>query len=147
MIMDCLFRCGLQSHLQVKDMANSASPSPPNSRACRLSTKSQRWESNPQPPHYECGALPIEATLASVSNWSFHLHLRVGAKEFAYQFTRFFAACPACRGILRGEFVGIRTGEPISLTWRRHNRNRTDAVNLRLQGLLWPCPDQPQHLR
>ncbi len=27
--------------------------------------KSQRWESNPQPPHYECGALPIEATLAS----------------------------------------------------------------------------------
>ena len=26
--------------------------------------KSQRWESNPQPPHYECGALPIEATLA-----------------------------------------------------------------------------------
>jgi hypothetical protein len=26
---------------------------------------SQRWESNPQPPHYECGALPIEATLAS----------------------------------------------------------------------------------
>lgn len=27
-------------------------------------TKSQRWESNPQPPHYECGALPIEATLA-----------------------------------------------------------------------------------
>jgi hypothetical protein len=28
--------------------------------------KSQRWESNPQPPHYECGALPIEATLALV---------------------------------------------------------------------------------
>ena len=27
-------------------------------------TESQRWESNPQPPHYECGALPIEATLA-----------------------------------------------------------------------------------
>ena len=27
--------------------------------------KSQRRESNPQPPHYECGALPIEATLAS----------------------------------------------------------------------------------
>src|SRR4051794_32518891 len=26
--------------------------------------KGQRWESNPQPPHYECGALPIEATLA-----------------------------------------------------------------------------------
>ncbi len=26
--------------------------------------QSQRWESNPQPPHYECGALPIEATLA-----------------------------------------------------------------------------------
>jgi hypothetical protein len=26
--------------------------------------ESQRWESNPQPPHYECGALPIEATLA-----------------------------------------------------------------------------------
>ena len=29
--------------------------------------KSQRWESNPQPPHYECGALPIEATLACAS--------------------------------------------------------------------------------
>src|SRR3954469_42171 len=28
--------------------------------------KGQRWESNPQPPHYECGALPIEATLALV---------------------------------------------------------------------------------
>ncbi len=27
--------------------------------------ESQRRESNPQPPHYECGALPIEATLAS----------------------------------------------------------------------------------
>ncbi len=27
--------------------------------------KSQRGELNPQPPHYECGALPIEATLAS----------------------------------------------------------------------------------
>ena len=27
--------------------------------------ESQRWESNPQPPHYECGALPIEATLAT----------------------------------------------------------------------------------
>ncbi len=26
--------------------------------------ESQRGESNPQPPHYECGALPIEATLA-----------------------------------------------------------------------------------
>jgi hypothetical protein len=26
--------------------------------------KSQRSESNRQPPHYECGALPIEATLA-----------------------------------------------------------------------------------
>ena len=26
--------------------------------------QSQRRESNPQPPHYECGALPIEATLA-----------------------------------------------------------------------------------
>src|SRR5690606_26199747 len=26
--------------------------------------ESQRRESNPQPPHYECGALPIEATLA-----------------------------------------------------------------------------------
>jgi hypothetical protein len=24
----------------------------------------QQWESNPQPPHYECGALPIEAMLA-----------------------------------------------------------------------------------
>ncbi len=30
----------------------------------RTCPKSQRWESNPQPPHYECGALPIEATLA-----------------------------------------------------------------------------------
>ena len=29
--------------------------------------ESQRWESNPQPPHYECGALPIEATLAGAS--------------------------------------------------------------------------------
>ena len=28
------------------------------------SGKSQRSESNRQPPHYECGALPIEATLA-----------------------------------------------------------------------------------
>lgn len=28
------------------------------------SYKSQRSESNRQPPHYECGALPIEATLA-----------------------------------------------------------------------------------
>ena len=27
-------------------------------------TKSQRWDLNPQPPHYECDALPIEATLA-----------------------------------------------------------------------------------
>ena len=27
--------------------------------------ESQRRESNPQPPHYECGALPIEATLAN----------------------------------------------------------------------------------
>ena len=26
--------------------------------------KSQPRESNPQPPHYECGALPIEARLA-----------------------------------------------------------------------------------
>lgn len=26
--------------------------------------KSHRRESNPQPPHYECGALPIEATVA-----------------------------------------------------------------------------------
>ena len=31
--------------------------------------ESQRWESNPQPPHYECGALPIEATLANVRTW------------------------------------------------------------------------------
>ena len=37
----------------------------------RLSCQSQRRESNPQPPHYECGALPIEATPAG-----FHiLHL------------------------------------------------------------------------
>ena len=28
-------------------------------------TKSQRWDLNPQPSHYECDALPIEATLAS----------------------------------------------------------------------------------
>lgn len=27
--------------------------------------KSQRWDLNPQPSHYECDALPIEATLAS----------------------------------------------------------------------------------
>ena len=27
---------------------------------------SQPRESNPQPPHYECGALPIEARLACV---------------------------------------------------------------------------------
>ncbi len=26
--------------------------------------ESQQWELNPQPPHYECGALPIEAMLA-----------------------------------------------------------------------------------
>jgi hypothetical protein len=26
--------------------------------------KSQRWDLNPQPSHYECDALPIEATLA-----------------------------------------------------------------------------------
>ena len=31
--------------------------------------KSQRWESNPQPPHYECGALPIEATLARTESF------------------------------------------------------------------------------
>lgn len=31
--------------------------------------ESQQWESNPQPPHYECGALPIEAMLAC---WSVH---------------------------------------------------------------------------
>ena len=30
------------------------------------SRKSHRGESNPQPPHYECGALPIEATVACV---------------------------------------------------------------------------------
>ena len=30
-----------------------------------LPCQSQRRESNPQPPHYECGALPIEATLAA----------------------------------------------------------------------------------
>ena len=29
-----------------------------------LPCQSQRRESNPQPPHYECGALPIEATPA-----------------------------------------------------------------------------------
>ena len=29
-----------------------------------LRLKSQRWDLNPQPPHYECDALPIEATLA-----------------------------------------------------------------------------------
>ena len=29
-----------------------------------VASQSQRGESNPQPPHYECGALPIEATLA-----------------------------------------------------------------------------------
>jgi hypothetical protein len=29
-----------------------------------MDMQSQRRESNPQPPHYECGALPIEATLA-----------------------------------------------------------------------------------
>jgi hypothetical protein len=28
--------------------------------------KSQPRESNPQPPHYECGALPIEARLAYI---------------------------------------------------------------------------------
>ncbi len=37
---------------------------PEQSRCCKMKKKSQRWESNPQPPHYECGALPIEATLA-----------------------------------------------------------------------------------
>ncbi len=31
-----------------------------------LMNKSQRSESNRQPPHYECGALPIEATLAEL---------------------------------------------------------------------------------
>ncbi len=34
-----------------------------------LTSKSQRSESNRQPPHYECGALPIEATLA-VALWA-----------------------------------------------------------------------------
>ena len=34
-------------------------------KACfEYELQSQRRESNPQPPHYECGALPIEATLA-----------------------------------------------------------------------------------
>lgn len=28
--------------------------------------ESQRWDSNPQPSHYECDALPIEATLATI---------------------------------------------------------------------------------
>ena len=36
-------------------------------RAEPAQLQSQRWESNPQPPHYECGALPIEATLAGAS--------------------------------------------------------------------------------
>ena len=36
----------------------------PNVKNTNCSRKSQRRESNPQPPHYECGALPIEATLA-----------------------------------------------------------------------------------
>ena|SRR5436190_4309457 len=36
----------------------------PPAACTSLLSKSQRWESNPQPPHYECGALPIEATLA-----------------------------------------------------------------------------------
>lgn len=35
--------------------------------AQRPRTKSQQWESNPQPPHYECGALPIEAMLAALA--------------------------------------------------------------------------------
>jgi hypothetical protein len=33
-------------------------------RATWMLKRSQPWESNPQPPHYECGALPIEARLA-----------------------------------------------------------------------------------
>ncbi len=50
-----------------KSAGSTASPagsraSPAGSRASGF--KSQRRESNPQPPHYECGALPIEATLA-----------------------------------------------------------------------------------
>ena len=36
--------------------------------AKKVRKKGQRWESNPQPPHYECGALPIEATLALKQN-------------------------------------------------------------------------------
>ena len=41
------------------------------------------WESNPQPPHYECGALPIEATLAYVMGctpweWSFRPQIGIG---------------------------------------------------------------------
>ncbi len=38
-----------------------------DSDASLQAVQSQRWESNPQPPHYECGALPIEATLARQS--------------------------------------------------------------------------------
>ena len=36
----------------------------------RPANESQRRESNPQPPHYECGALPIEATLAKPGSGS-----------------------------------------------------------------------------
>lgn len=47
-----------------RDPAGSPEGSNRRLSAPRASEKSQRRESNPQPPHYECGALPIEATLA-----------------------------------------------------------------------------------
>jgi hypothetical protein len=34
--------------------------------ADKFETMSQQWDSNPQPPLYESGALPVEAMLASL---------------------------------------------------------------------------------
>ncbi len=40
-------------------------PEPNGTNLITSVRKSQRWDLNPQPSHYECDALPIEATLAS----------------------------------------------------------------------------------
>lgn len=48
------------------DIGNHGRPSDSLNAASQQGStlQSQRWDSNPQPPHYECGALPIKATLA-----------------------------------------------------------------------------------
>jgi hypothetical protein len=46
--------------------------------------ESQRSESNRQPPHYECGALPIEATLASFfARFYYESQMRASTTDFA----------------------------------------------------------------